>query len=176
MERGTLTPEQRHLLLQPIPKSRVSQDNKGHSHVEIHDVEAHLSRVFGFEGWDKEILTLDLIRERHGHDTKQDKGGWYVTYKATVRLCVYDYSGRLVAKREEGATGSAANQPEYGDAHDLALKNAISYATKRCAKTLGDQFGLSLYDNGSLGPLVMKLVDGLTWKELAELAAGEVSA
>lgn len=164
MSRGSFSPEQIHVLLQPIPKSRVSQDQKGHSHVEIHDIEAHLTRIFGFEGWDKEIVSLSLVREKQGHDTKQGKDGWYVTYSCTVRLTVYAPDGLVAAVREEGATGSAANQPEYGDAHDLALKNAISYATKRCAKTLGDGFGLSLYDNGSLGPLVRKLVSGETWK------------
>ena len=52
------------------------------------------------------------------------------------------------------ATGSANNLPSRGDAHDFAIKNADSYALKRAAKDLGDQFGLSLYNKGSLEPVV----------------------
>jgi hypothetical protein len=58
---------------------------------------------------------------------------------------------------EDGATGSAQNLP-YGDAHDFALKNALSYALKRCAKSLGDQFGLSLYNMGQTEPVVRVVV------------------
>lgn len=176
MARGRLSDEQVHVLLQPIPRSRVSFANK-QSHVEIHDVEAHLTRVFGFDGWDKEVMSCDLVRERQGHDTKADKSGWYVTYRSLVRLTIYSPDGLVAAVREEGATGSAENQPSYGDAHDLAFKNAISYATKRCAKTLGDQFGLSLYGNGSVDPLVRKLAVGnVTWKDLAALATDEAAS
>lgn len=45
---------------------------------------------------------------------------------------------------EDGATGFAQNQTR-GEAHDLALKSAVSTALKRAATSLGDQFGLSLY-------------------------------
>src|SRR5206468_12576286 len=51
-------------------------------------------------------------------------------------------------------TGTSPNLPDYGDAHDFAAKNAVSYALKRCATDLGDQFGLSLYNKGQLAPLV----------------------
>jgi hypothetical protein len=41
-----------------------------------------------------------------------------------------------------------------GDVHDMAIKTAESQALKRCATNLGDQFGLSLYRNGSADPVV----------------------
>lgn len=172
-DRGRLSPEQVQVLLQPIPKSRVSQDDRGHSAVAIHDIEAHLNRIFGFDGWDKEVVLCDLIREKQGHDTQENKKGWYVIYRATVRLTVFNLQGVKSFIREEVATGDSQNQPNYADAHDSAMKNAVSFATKRCAKTIGDQFGLSLYGNGSTAPLVQKLVSGANWKELAELAGAE---
>ena len=59
---------------------------------------------------------------------------------------------------EDVGTGEAINQPSRGDAHDLALKSAVSGALKRCAKDLGDQYGLGLYDKGSLEPTVRKVI------------------
>ena len=45
-----------------------------------------------------------------------------------------------------------------GVADNFAAKNSVTYALKVAAKTLGDQFGLSLYDKGSTGPLVGTVV------------------
>jgi hypothetical protein len=38
----------------------------------------------------------------------------------------------------------------------MQLKSAISGALKRCAVNLGDQFGLSLYRDGSVAPVVQR--------------------
>lgn len=175
--RGRLTDEQIHVLLQPIPESRVSEAN-GMAHVEAHDVVAHLTRMFGFEGWDKELLSIDLVHEDSQTTTRngKERTGWTVTYRCTMRLTIYDYEGQVVKRIEEGACGTANNLPSRGDAHDFAVKNAISYALKRCAKDLGDQFGLSLYNKGSTKPLIYKLVAGQTYKDLLKLAQGEVAA
>ena len=63
MTRGRLSGAQQSILLRPIKPSRVSKDRNGLSHMEGYEVEAHLSRIFGFEGWDKEIRRLWLISE-----------------------------------------------------------------------------------------------------------------
>ena len=41
-----------------------------------------------------------------------------------------------------------------GEAHDMAIKTAESDALKRAAINLGTQFGLSLYDEGSMKDVV----------------------
>ena len=159
-ERGTLAPEQVEVLLRPIRSNRVLTA-QGQSHIPAYDVVAHLSRLFGFEGWDKEVLSIELVGERSHQSTKDGKPrtGWWVTYRCLMRLTIFDRHGRVVKVIEDGATGSSENQPSYGDAHDLAYKNAISYAIKRCAKDLGDQFGLSLYNRGSQKALVGKVLE-----------------
>jgi recombination DNA repair RAD52 pathway protein len=155
-ERGTLAPEQVDILLRPIRSNRVLQA-QGQSHIPSYDVVAHLTRLFGFEGWDKEVLAIDLV----GEDAIEKGGrvGYTVTYRCLMRLTVRDRSGRVVKVVEDGACGSANNLPSRGDAHDFAYKNAISYAIKRCAKDWGDQFGLSLYNKGSQKALVGKIVE-----------------
>jgi hypothetical protein len=151
---GHLTGKQVQQLLEPIKPNRVSRTPQGMSHLEAWDVIAHLSRVFGFEGWDKEILDTHVlfetsdVRERTRNNKTEQYGVWTVAYSCAMRLTVRDPSGNVVTVKEDAATGEAINQPSRGDAHDLALKSAISGALKRCAKDLGDQFGLGLYDDG----------------------------
>lgn len=145
-------------LLQPIKPKRVLKDRDGLSHVAAFDVIAHMNRVFGFGNWDTDIVSLDLVREHTAETEKNGKkrDGWWVTYRCVLRLTVRDPDGRELCHYEDAATGSAQNMPFFGDAHDFASKNAVSYAIKRCAKNLGDQFGLSLYNKGQTSALVVK--------------------
>jgi len=145
-------------LLKPISGQRVLRDAKGHSHVSQQDVTAHLIRVFGFGGFDTEILDVQCVFERptlsisKGKD-KPDPNRYDVCYRALLRLSVKDETGRVVAQYEDGSTATAQNQTQ-GDAHDLSFKSAISLAKKRAAINLGDQFGLSLYNKGQTDALV----------------------
>ena len=169
----SLTDEQVATLLRPINPRRVLQ-SQGQSHLPAFDVEAHLSRIFGFENWDREILDLWLISESLEHftdkKTNQEKQGWTVTYGCKLRLTVYARDplvsrskDNMIVYREKtvrdgAATGSANHLPLKGDAHDFAMKNADSYALKRAAKSWGDQFGLSLYNKGMTAALVGRVV------------------
>jgi hypothetical protein len=148
----SLTREQIEVLLRPIKPSRIFEAN-GQSHVPAYDVAAHLTRVFGFGGWDKQILSLELVCEEQAK-TSGGKDAWRVTYRCTMSLVVKDPEGTVVASWEDGACGSSM-LPQRGEAHDMAMKSAISYALKRCAAFgLGDQFGLSLYNGGDRRALI----------------------
>jgi hypothetical protein len=70
-----------------------------------------------------------------------------------MRVSIYDRHHNFVASYEDASVGDAQNQNRQ-DAHDLALKSAISLAKKRCCINLGDQFGLSLYNKGQMSALV----------------------
>lgn len=174
----SLQPDQVNALLNGIGKHRVFQA-QGHSHVPAYDITAHLTRVFGFGGWDKEILSLDIVHERSTAPTVNpkdgkptDQGRWWVTYACRMRLTVKDPAGSVVGVYEDAATGSAQNMPSPADAYDFAIKNAVSYALKRCAKDLGDQFGLSLYNKGMTDALVRNtLVRPLAASITAQAAA-----
>ncbi len=151
---GQFTQTQIDTLLKPIKSGRVYHTD-GHANLAGWDVAAHMNRMFGFGGWEKEILALDLICEKRGTDLGLvDKKNWYVTYRCMLRLRVRS-QGELVCEIDDVATGTAQNQPSLADAHDLACKNAVTYALKRCAKDLGDQFGLSLYKGGTSDAVVI---------------------
>jgi recombination DNA repair RAD52 pathway protein len=149
-----LSDDQLAQLFKPLNAKRVST-LKGMSYLEAWDVIAHLTRIFGVAGWDKEV-EFNLIYEEEVHwktEGGAEKSGWNVAYAAKCRLTLKDENG-LGTVKEDAATGSAIHQPSRADAHDLALKSAVSDALKRAAKDLGNQFGLSLYDKGSLRSVV----------------------
>lgn len=142
-------------LLCPINPNRVLQDAKGHSHVSQQDVTAHLIRVFGFGGFDIDVKETECLFEEQAFKNGQPvEHRMNVCYRALVRLTVRDPNGDEVCHYENGSTATAQNQTR-GDAHDLAYKSAISLSIKRAAIALGDGFGLSLYNKGQMGALVM---------------------
>ncbi|MGW1770666.1 Rad52/Rad22 family DNA repair protein [Streptomyces sp. NPDC002104] len=138
-----LTVEQVKTLLAPINPSRV-QNLRGQSHLEAWDVRRWLNRIFGFAGWSDETLELVCVSEREISPNR-----WTVIYRAQVRLAVKAVDGRLLSTWDDAAMGDSRNQPSLGDAHDQAMKTALSQALKRTAHNLGDAFGLSLYNDGS---------------------------
>jgi recombination DNA repair RAD52 pathway protein len=150
-----LTSEQVAELLKPIDKSRVSRDGKGFSHLEIWDVRRTMNRIFGFATWSARVEAMELISEREVTG-KDGKTRWNVIYRAKCTLQLGDTFGDG-ASYTEWAAGDATN-PTLADAHDLAIKTAESQALKRCAVNLGDQFGLSLYRNGSTEATVRDVV------------------
>lgn len=134
-----ISAEQYAQLIQPINANRVQKLQGKHQYLEQWDVRRFLICIFGFDGFDVETKSLELVRE-----LEPTKGRWTIVYRAEVRLSI-KVDGEVIAVFEDAAAGDAINQPSIGDAHDLAMKTALSQALKRCAANLGDQFGLSLY-------------------------------
>ena len=136
-----ITDEQIEVLLRPLHPGRVSTRTQGGttlSYVEAHDVKATLIRVFGFGGFDAEVIDTKVLSI-----TSAEKGGkdqWTVLATSTVRLTIHA-TGAVYAET------AAASQvgPQVGEVCDFAIKTASSDALKRCAIYLGTQFGLSLY-------------------------------
>ncbi len=153
---GIFTSEQTDVLLQPIKSHRVKQV-QGMSHVEAYDIRAMLIRVFGFGGWDEVAVEPPELLYAVETTTKAGKPAWRVAYRATRRLTVRGVNGECVY---EGSAVGESIMPDFkqADCYDMAIKTAESQALKRCAINLGDLYGLSLYDDGSLKPLVYKVV------------------
>lgn len=151
---GRLTAPQLRLLHRSVNPERIGKDDKGFSHMEAWDIKRHLIRVFGFGGYDTENRELTLVREIEIPGQGNARSRWTVIYRCQVRLTVKDTAGREIGHWDGEAIGDAQNQPALGDAHDLALKSAASQALKRAATNLGDQFGLSLYNDGSHAAVV----------------------
>jgi len=147
---------QQEILLKGLNPQRISQRKGGGgrslSYLEAWDVKAHLIRVFGFGGFSSDVLSAELMFE------DQVGNNWNVGYKVILRLTLGQ--DRFITYTE-AAVGSAS-LPQRGEAHDMAVKTAESDALKRAAINLGDQFGLSLYNNGSTAPVVNQTLAGDT--------------
>jgi recombination DNA repair RAD52 pathway protein len=147
-----LNEKQYEQLLKPLNETRVAtrgQAGRQLAYLEAWDVKAHLIRIFGFGQWSADVLESTLAFE-----DKNEKGQWNVGYKVTLRLSI----PALECTYTEAAVGSA-NLPQRGEAHDMAIKTAESDALKRAAINLGTQFGLSLYNSGSLRDVVVQTLD-----------------
>lgn len=139
-------------LLKPLNERRVAKrDQAGRqlSYLEAWDVKAHLIRIFGFGGWSWDVTTADLL-----FCEKNERGQWESAFKVigTLRIPTLDCT------YTEAAVGGAS-LPRRGESMDMSCKTAESDALKRAAINLGTQFGLSLYNNGSLQDVVGQTLD-----------------
>lgn len=144
-----ITRAQYEQLLKPLNERRVAkrgQAGRQLSYLEAWDVKAHLIRIFGFGGWSWMVEDAILAFEE-----QNEKKQWNVGYRVIGRLQIES----LYCTYTEAAVGSAS-LPSRGEAHDMAVKTAESDALKRAAINLGTQFGLSLYNNGSLVDVVVQ--------------------
>lgn len=147
MSESYLSEKQIDILLQRIHPKRVLVRD-GNSYVEGHDIKAELTRVFGFARWSSEVIDQTLIFEEQTVTKSTNKPAWYVAYRSVVKLTVCAPDGTPLATYTEGHVGDSTH-PQRGEAHGNAVTNSETYALKRCAIALGDQFGLSLYNKGS---------------------------
>jgi DNA recombination protein Rad52 len=113
------------------------QDGKTLSYVEGWFVIAEANRIFGFDGWDRQMVHFERLFERRSNE------GWTCGYVARVAIRVR--AGGIEVVREGTGFGQASSN-RLADAHELALKAAETDATKRALATFGSRFGLLLYD------------------------------
>lgn len=122
-------------LNRPLDSRHVKSPPQGKygEYVEAVHVIYEANRIFGFNGWSYAVTQLCKTNEI------QDDGKLHVGYTAMVRLTVGDVS------REDVGHGQGHHR-SAGEAHDSAVKEAVTDALKRCLRTFGSPFGLALYD------------------------------
>jgi DNA recombination protein Rad52 len=91
------------------------------------------NRIFGFDGWS---YTHSLQKVHEGTNEKKNVE---IAYICKCTLTVGDVT------REDIGYGSGFAKMA-GDAHEGAVKEAVTDALKRCLRTFGNPFGLALYD------------------------------
>jgi DNA repair and recombination protein RAD52 len=128
----------------PRVKQREGPSGRSLSYLAAHDVIRKANEVFGFGGWGYVVRQLAEFGTEKGK-TAKGKDFVRVGYRCIVELTVADrppVSG--VGYGEDiSYTGTSVQQ------HELAVKEAESDALKRAFRNYGDQFGLSLYDDGT---------------------------
>ncbi len=104
---------------------------------------AEANRIFGWDGWSYEIEVLDQTN----CDQRGDK--WAVGYMARVRVWIpesHDAEHAVQAVYKEDIGHGQGHSKSLGDAHESAMKEAVTDALKRALRTFGHPFGLALYD------------------------------
>lgn len=178
----TFTAEQIKELDAPLKMANVKERSQGSfklSYIEGWQALAEANRIFGHGEWCRETNEIKCVAERE-RTVGQGKG-WGVTYIAKVRVIVQAGDDEVV--REGCGTGHGIDR-DLGQAHESAIKEAETDATKRALMTFGWPFGLALYDksrehvsneatptNGAAKDTVADLIEELKQtKEEAELA------
>ena len=124
----------------PLDGKHVSERSQGNftlSYVEGWHVIAEANRIFGHDGWNRDTVIMDLLSEAE----REIRGapGFGVTYFAKVRITVGEVT-------REGCGAGHGIDKSRGLAHESAIKEAETDATKRALMTFGWKFGLALYD------------------------------
>lgn len=94
---------------------------------------AEANRIFGFDGWSCEVVSVTVLRSEAGGDR----------YTHVVRVHVRVRVGDVV---RDGIGVGVGQQKDAAAAIELAEKAAETDAQKRALKSFGSRFGLALYD------------------------------
>ena len=142
MATAVFSPQQITALSAPLDRAKVqtrSQAGRSLAYLEGWQAIAEANRIFGFDGWQRETISVQCVSERERTLGSSSRAGWGVTYTARVRIRV----GNVI---REGSGAGHGIDAELGQAHESALKEAETDAMKRALMTFGNPFGLALYD------------------------------
>lgn len=122
-------------LLQGLDQSVVRQRPQGRGNVSFvtgEHVKSTMNRIFGHDGWSYSVTDFK--------DGERPRGPYA---RAIVELRVFFANGSTIERQDIGYGSASVKQ---SDGMELAGKEAVTDALKRCCASLGNQFGLSLYD------------------------------
>jgi len=131
------------LLRLPLDGKRVKtreQNGIQLPYLEGHDLIDTANLAFGFGSWGYEVK--EMVQVSDEINTKQNR---VIGYRATISLTVYDGFHKHSIKREDIGFGIGIAR-DYANAHESALKEAVTDGLKRALRSFGNQFGNALYD------------------------------
>lgn len=138
----TFTDSMKAELAKPLDKRNVKPPAPGKygEYIEGWRVIDEANRIFGFDGWAREVLESRCVSERDTMMGKnKDKAGFAVAYITRVRITAHGVI-------REGCGAGTGIDADMGVAHESAFKEAETDAMKRALMTFGNPFGLALYD------------------------------
>ncbi len=126
-----------------IEPSRIKSRTKGNislSYLEGFDLIEAANKIFGHGNWSYSITSLDQVSQ----ETNSNQNV-VICYKAVVKLTVYSLDHSKHISKEDVGFGTGIAKM-LADAHEGGAKEAVTDSLKRSMRTLGNQFGNSLYD------------------------------
>jgi len=135
--------KQLQVLKYDIEPSRIKSRTKGNinlSYLEGFDLIETANKIFGHGNWSYAITSLDQVSQ----ETNSNQNV-VICYKAVVKLTVYSLDHSKNISKEDVGFGTGIAKM-LSDAHEGGAKEAVTDSLKRSMRTLGNQFGNSLYD------------------------------
>lgn len=131
------------ILSQELEQNRIRTRDKAGvklAYLEGFDVIETANYIFGFGGWNYEIISLKKVSQEINNNQNA-----VICYKAIVKVEVFnsDHTKSIIRQDVGFGTGVARN---LADANENAAKEAVTDGLKRSLRTFGNQFGNSLYD------------------------------
>lgn len=162
-EKRGLTKRQVLRLLKAIDPNHVDKKQGKLTYMAQHEVRAELTRIFGYGNWDSQTLEMTRLWEatinvgEPGYPKNPQPGNppyYRSCFMARVQVNIRDYWGNPVGTFIGSHAEANSVLPDRGEADAMAVSSVESYAMRRAVISLGDRFGLGLYDNGSSAALV----------------------
>ena len=135
--------KQLQVLKYDIEPSRIKSRSKGNinlSYLEGFDLIETANKIFGHGNWSYSITSLDQVSQENNSNQNV-----VICYKAVVKLTVYSLDHSKHISKEDVGFGTGIAKM-LADAHEGGAKEAVTDSLKRSMRTLGNQFGNSLYD------------------------------
>ena len=135
--------KQMQVLKYDIEPSRIKSRSKGNinlSYLEGFDLIETANKIFGHGNWSYSITSLDQVSQENNSNQNV-----VICYKAVVKLTVYSLDHSKHISKEDVGFGTGIAKM-LADAHEGGAKEAVTDSLKRSMRTLGNQFGNSLYD------------------------------
>ncbi len=148
------------LLSQPLDPTlvslRASVGGRMVAYLEGHQAINQANRIFGYGRWGSDIVGPIGYREISGRSVSEEPsplGMYWARVRVKVRGC-----------EARSDVGCAVVTEPTAEAHETAIKAAVTDGMKRALRQFGDQFGNGLYDRADPGRLAAE-------RELADLRA-----
>ena len=135
--------KQKQVLAYELDSSRIKSRSKGNitlSYLEGFDIIETANKIFGYGNWDYRITSLTQVSQELNQNQNH-----VICYKAVVNVTVHDMQHSKSVTREDVGFGTGIAKT-LADAHEGGGKESVTDAVKRCFKSFGNQYGLSLYD------------------------------
>ncbi len=131
------------VLNKELDSNRIKTREKGNvslSYIEGFDVIDTANLIFGYGNWSYLVSKLEQVSQEQNHNQN-----FVVCYKAVVKLIIKDENHTKSISRQDVGFGTGVSKT-LADSHENAGKEAVTDALKRTLRSLGNQFGNSLYD------------------------------
>ena len=158
-------------------KTRDGTGSEKLSYLASHHVINEANRIFGFGNWATEIGILKQIDKTEYEKPPYNAGDKpkqmiSISFLCQLKLTVSN-GEKTVSHEDTGFGNGVAGNTAYGTGSciELASKEAVTDALKRCLRYYGNKFGLSLYDKGN-APMTMPEIEAakiVTEEQLKEL-------